>query len=431
MMARPISKSILSPLSFCALLAASAMAAGVAIEAAELVGYAILHPDTFARGPACGAFDSAGRRGEARFPAQPVQGFSAIRPLGSGAFLALSDNGFGAKKNSPDFLLRIYTLRPDFRSAGGGTGAIGVGHDFIQLRDPAGKAGFLLVNENTEERLLTGADFDPESLVAANDGTFWVGDEFGPFLLHFDKSGQLLRPPVPVPDPRAGKDPSRDLLISPDNPFLVPPAPGAAPGANLGRSRGFEAMALGADGSKLYAMLEGPLAGDPPDRLTLLEFDLSSENFTGRSWAYGLTAPLKQFEGRPEEGSVRDMATINGDEFIVMENDTGHGPEAEFKKIFLINLNKTDKKGYLAKEPVADLMDIRDPNRLGGPGPKFAFPYMCIEGLAVIDGETVIVANDNNYPQDGARRPGVKDPEEILLLKLDRKLDLAPGLAVK
>jgi len=35
--------------------------------------------------------------------------------------------------------------------------------------------------------LLTGFDLDVESFVIAKDGTFWVGEEFGPYLLHFDK----------------------------------------------------------------------------------------------------------------------------------------------------------------------------------------------------------------------------------------------------
>jgi hypothetical protein len=40
--------------------------------------------------------------------------------------------------------------------------------------------------------VLTGADFDVESIVRAADGTYWIGDEFGPFLLHFSATGTLL-----------------------------------------------------------------------------------------------------------------------------------------------------------------------------------------------------------------------------------------------
>ncbi len=44
--------------------------------------------------------------------------------------------------------------------------------------------------------------------------------------------------------------------------------------ANLPRSRGCEGMALNASGTKLYAMLEGPLISDSQrDRLLINEFD--------------------------------------------------------------------------------------------------------------------------------------------------------------
>lgn len=394
---------------------------------AEVVGYALLPADTYAPGPACGAFDSAGTRGATRFPSQPVQGFSALSPLGGGAFLALADNGFGNKKNSPDFLLRLYTLRPDFKRAGGGAGTVAVDGAFVQLSDPDRKVDFLLVNENTKERLLTGADFDPESLAVAKDGTLWIGEEFGPYLLHFDRAGRLLSPPIPVPDPRQGKDPARDFVRSPDHPHLVHPGPGKASPANLGRSRGFENMALGADGTHLYPMLEGPLAGDAEDLLRILEFDLATERFTGRSWSYRLTAPYKEFEGHLEAGSVRDMTTVNAHQFLVVENDTGHAAQAQFKKVFLIDLSKADARGVVPKEEVADLMALEDPRNLGGHGTPFTLPYMCIESVAVVDASTILVANDNNFPQDGARRVGVKDPEELVLIGLARKLDLAAG----
>lgn len=423
MIKRDWSGSTPMPRMLAAVLAVGALAlAGPPAEGAELIGYAVLHADTFAPGPPSGAFGRTGERAAPRFPAQPVQGFSAVRPLGGGAFFVLADNGFGTKKNSPDFLLRIYTIRPDLRIVQGGTGTIAVDYPFVQLRDPDRKVNFLIVNENSADRLLTGADFDPESLVVARDGSLWIGEEFGPFFLHLDATGRLLAPPVPVPDPRPGKDPAKDFVRSPDNPFLLPPAPGAPNPANLNRSKGFESLTLSPDGTRLYAMLEGPLAGDPPDRLLILEFDLASERFTGRSWAYRMSAPAH---------AVRDMAAVNGNEFLVIEGDEGHGPKAQFKKIFLIDLARKDAEGYVAKEEVVDLLNIRDPNNLAGFGPKFTFPYWTIEGVAPLDSATIVVVNDNNYPLTGARRAGVRDPNEFLVLKLDRPLNLDPRLVVR
>ena len=57
-----------------------------------------------------------------------------------------------------------------------------------------------LADENSPERLLTGADADPESLVTMPDESFWIGDEIGPWLLHFSVDGELLAPPVELPD---------------------------------------------------------------------------------------------------------------------------------------------------------------------------------------------------------------------------------------
>lgn len=49
-------------------------------------------------------------------------------------------------------------------------------------------------------RLLTGADFDIESIRRAADGTLWFGDEFGPYLIHTDAKGRVLEAPIPLPN---------------------------------------------------------------------------------------------------------------------------------------------------------------------------------------------------------------------------------------
>ena len=95
----------------------------------------------------------------------------------SGAFWAMPDNG-----NSADFLLRLYRIRPEFRTARGGSATVDV-LGFLSLRNPDRRAPFALTRP---DRLLTGADFDLESVRRAKDGTFWFGEEFGPFLLHTD-----------------------------------------------------------------------------------------------------------------------------------------------------------------------------------------------------------------------------------------------------
>ena len=70
-----------------------------------------------APGPDSGkdAFDGNGQTHP--FKGQVIPGFSGIIEKGDGQFYALPDNGFGSKKNSSDFLLRIYTVKPNWETA--------------------------------------------------------------------------------------------------------------------------------------------------------------------------------------------------------------------------------------------------------------------------------------------------------------------------
>jgi hypothetical protein len=74
---------------------------------ATLEGRAILPADTFAPGPPSGSGlgedEPKGGR-EPPFESQPVGGFSAVLDAGGGEYLAMTDNGFGSKGNSSDFL---------------------------------------------------------------------------------------------------------------------------------------------------------------------------------------------------------------------------------------------------------------------------------------------------------------------------------------
>ena len=201
--------------------------------------------------------------GRDRFPGQVIPGFSAAIDNHDGTFWAQPDNGFGAKGNSGDFLLRLYLVKPHWRTAAGGTGETQVLR-FITLSDPQHKIGFPIVNETTSDRLLTGDDFDIESVQPGRDGSFWIGDEFGPFILHVDSHGRMLSAPVPFP-----------LGKSPQNPTL-----GSAT-TNTQASGGFEAMAESKDGRFLYPIIEKALGNDNDRRRRVYsEFDTVTGRYT-------------------------------------------------------------------------------------------------------------------------------------------------------
>jgi hypothetical protein len=363
-----------------------------------LLGRAILPADAYQPGPPSGAFIAPDNGVTTPFPSQPVPGFSAVLDAGHGEFWAMPDNGYGSKANSGDFLLRVYRIRPDFETAAGGSGSVDV-LGFIQLRDPDGKLPFALFRA---DRLLTGADLDIESLRPARDGTLWFGEEFGPFLVHTDATGKVLEAPISLPG-----------VQSPQNPFL--PNPDAW---TIRASRGFEGMARSIDGKTLYPMLEGALRNDPdPRRRILTEFDLRSGAYTGRTWQYRVDA------GFPD-AVIGDLTALDQHRFVLIERDDAQGAEALQKKIYLVDLRRTDAEGFLRKRLVVDLLRIRDPRGISlparpgefGVGDPFSFPLQSVESLEVLGGERLLVANDNNYPFSDGRWIARDRPDDTELI---------------
>jgi len=87
-----------------------------------------------------------------------VEGFSAVlEGREPGEYLAMPDNGYGAKGTSKDFLIRAYHIKPDFKTAEGGSGTIEV-RDFIQFSDPDHLIGFPIVREDTGEAIAVVSD---------------------------------------------------------------------------------------------------------------------------------------------------------------------------------------------------------------------------------------------------------------------------------
>ena len=116
--------------------------------------------------------------------------------------------------------------------------------------------------------------------------------------------------------------------------------------------------------------------------------------------------------------AIGDFTPINAREFLVIERDNEQGDAAEFKKIFLVNFSEVDENGFVAKKEVVDLLNISDPNDLNGDGKTtFDFPFVTIEDVLVTAPDTILVANDNNYPFSLGRPPEI-DNTEVIQIKL-------------
>lgn len=401
----------------------AAPAAGAAVN--TLQGWALMPAGTFSDGPTSGQFAGAGAGGNALplINAQPVQGLSAVLPgAAPGSYRVMTDNGFGAQGNSADALLRVYGVTPDFRTAAGGTGSVSASHyhggaalgsfgagSRITLADPDRKLGFTIQADLTNYynnpgnplvdasirsgRLLTGADLDIESMRKDKNGNLWFGDEFGPFLVKTDASGKVLRSEISLPG-----------VTSPQNPYLGAGTP------NLAGSGGFEGMAINPSGDKLYTLLEKTVTGDPVKSLRINEFNIDSESYSPTSFLYQLSA---------DGTAIGDMTAINDHEFLVIERNGGTATSGTpFKKIYRIDIGRVDSAGFVAKTELVDLMNIADPHDLNGDGSTtFTFPFVTIEDVLVLDANTLLVINDNNFPGTGGRNLG-SDNTEFLRIQL-------------
>lgn len=359
------------------------------------------------------------------FDGQPLQGFSGIKRMEDGTFWSLSDNGFGSKANSSDAMLMLHHLTFDWDA-----GAVNV-QKTLFLSDPDKKAPFPIAMEASDNRYLTGADFDLESIQPVADG-FWVGEEFGPYMLKFSTEGVL----TDVIATKAGEI----EVKSPDNPTLVVPANPTAkmPVFNLKRSGGYEGLAISKDGSKLYAMLEGPLyledgsveKADGLTALRIIELDAASKSWTGKTWLYPLA------EGGE---AIGDFNMIDETTALVIERDNGAGVEtqacadpkapaadcfavpAKHKRIYKIEMTEENAGKAVRKIGYIDLMKIEDPDnkkRQGAGEGFYDMPFVTIENVDVVDGTHIVVGNDNNLPFSAGRALDKADDNEFVLLEV-------------
>ncbi|WP_082975604.1 esterase-like activity of phytase family protein [Mycobacterium sp. 1245805.9] len=102
------------------------------------------------------------------------------------------------------------------------------GAPLVGLIDPRASTGESLVDLNGNRLPPSDHGLDTEGLVALPDGTFWVSDEYGPFVVHFDANGKELERFSPydgtLPEELSLRGPNQGmegLTITPDGGTLV------------------------------------------------------------------------------------------------------------------------------------------------------------------------------------------------------------------
>ena len=241
---------------------------------------------------------------------------------------------------------------------------------------------------NVLERDFFGADM--EGIVRADDGTYWMVDEYRPAIYHFNPIGVLINRFVPEGSNRTGVNVGVEA---------IPPI-----FAQRRANRGFEAVAYW-DGI-LYAFIQSPI--DNPDvpndasskagnSIRILAFDTRAQQ--------SIAQYLYMLEGNGSD-KIGDAVAVAEGEFLVIERDSLTGPNSQ-KKIFRINIrNATDIHGIIKDvllesltagellsrgiTPVSKVLAID----LVEAGYDFADKP---EGLAQIGENTLAILNDNDF----------------------------------
>jgi hypothetical protein len=208
-----------------------------------------------------------------------------------------------------------------------------------------------------------GRSLDPEGLVRAPNGNFFVADEYGPRVAEFKADGTWIRDLV-TPANLQPRNSSGQLE------YVLGRQTGSVPnGVATGRqdNRGFEGLAITPDGKTLVGIMQDPLVNEGltgttadgrfSQNLRIVAFDIATGQAKGQ-YAYQLESlstinsrlPTGQtFTNNNSQGrniGVSSITAINNNEFVVLERDNrGVGiddptgaTQSGSKRLYTINL---------------------------------------------------------------------------------------------
>ena len=174
-----------------------------------------------------------------------------------------------------------------------------------------------------------GRAFDPEGIVInPKNGNFLVSDEYGPSLYEFDRTGQFIR---------AFTTPA-GLIPRNATTGVVNFASDTGNTAGKRTNRGFEGLAISADGAFVYAMLQSASLNEGGGNGVynrIVKFNVTTGSAVAQ-YAYAME--------RADQGQgISALVSLGNDKFLVLErNNRGIGPGATLatadKAVFQIDL---------------------------------------------------------------------------------------------
>ncbi|MDB6030822.1 MAG: hypothetical protein JWM16_1160 [Verrucomicrobiales bacterium] len=186
---------------------------------------------------------------------------------------------------------------------------------------------------------------DSEGIAFANDGSFYISDEYGPFIYHINPAGEtqnVLVPPAAY-IPRVGTNFPRAIdyntALNPTN--------------DSGRynNRGLEGLSITPDGKRLVTILQSPLAQDgesrnPSRNTRILVYDVEagSPNFEQPIAEYVHVLPLNAAEAMNRHTPVSEILALSEKRFLILQRDSrGLGGDAGpllYKRIVMVDASK-------------------------------------------------------------------------------------------
>lgn len=272
---------------------------------------------------------------------------------------------------------------------------------------------------------------DTEGLIRTNSGEFWLADEYSPSLIHADKTGKVIKRYVPA----GVKLPGADYPVQESLPAIF---------GKRKINRGFEGLAMSADEKTLYAVLQSPLAN--PDRKTgdasrntrVVVFDREQEQVTAE-YVYRFDV-AHDFDLRPkmspDEMKLSAVVYLNPTTLLILERTDWAAKLYSIDLTAATNILKT-KWDEPSTAPSLEALDdpasggIRVlPKTLVLDLNQFKEMPEKIEGVTVIDRNTIAVANDNDFDSEESKYDeqgnniGKGKVSQILVIALDKPLPL-------
>ena len=199
------------------------------------------------------------------------------------------------------------------------------GKPLVGLVDPQANTGESLITIDGQPLPTSDHGLDTEGLVAMPDGTFWVSDEYGPFLVHFDAEGKELE------------------RLSPFNGSL--PRELSLRSAN----QGMEGLTITPDGSTLVGIMQSAL------KTPGLEGSAKSVPLARIVTVNLATKAVKEFLyplANPQETkvAVSEITALSDTEFLIDERDGELLPGGN-KKIYVADISAATDVGPASTVP--------------------------------------------------------------------------------